>query len=218
MGLEEYEGASTPALPALLIERTSDLAMSRVTAHTLATPEVGSGIRGDVHATEETLADPVLGTMTVGTVTFALLRAAEAKVRRAVTLPTALPTRVLLKVGHFYRAPTTGRKGKGLIRGKGGYPPAVGVVFRKSAIRMSTFEVITNPLDVKVGVKEHAHHSLRLFLQVPALLSERGPGFECISETRDFCLYTGVVKASCSLVHHIGSGVVSRKVAQLFIP
>ena len=78
---------------------------------------------------------------------------------------------------------------------------------------MSTFEAITNPLDVKVGVEEHAHYSLRLFLQVHALLSERGPSFECVSETGDLGLYVGVVKASGSLVHHIGMGVVSREVA-----
>ena len=218
MGLKEHEGASTPTLPALLIEGAPDLAMSRITAHTLATPEVGSGVRGDVHATKETLAGPVLGTMTVGAIAFALLRAAEAKVRRAVTFPTALPTWVLLEVGHLYWAPTTGRKGKGVVRGKGGYPPTVGMVLCKSAVRVSTLEAIANPLDVEVGVKEHAHYSLRLFLQVCALLSERGPSFECVPETGDLGLYAGVVKASCSLVHHIGSGVIPCEVAQLLIP
>ena len=78
--MEEHEGAPTPTLPALLIEGTSDLAMSGVTAQALATPEVGSGIRRDVHATEEALAGPVSGTVTVGAVTLALLRAMEAKV------------------------------------------------------------------------------------------------------------------------------------------
>ena len=66
-------------LPTLLVEGAVDFTVSKVATQALATPKVRHRVGGDVHLAEETLASPVLRTVTVGAVTLSLLQAAEAE-------------------------------------------------------------------------------------------------------------------------------------------